>query len=348
MVATPRHETSTLLETEHLASLGRLAAKFGHAKPETIEEIRVSRVTLSEIELEVLSCEATSCVSLSLPIAFPRACSLDEDFSACVIDNVRSLEAMCPEDVGEKETHTSARFVTHFEAEGKPEWWSEAADDALRCACGDARDVLNAHDFHEDLVAFVSRLTAEDARAARVEHCGPAGLVIAASTAFSDRRVVHFRFPELSTTPTQLRQALLAAVATPPPAAPEEVVGGTFRAVEGELDAAFVAKHPLVAHLFGGLFSFDLDDVMRLRLDDRLLTLPFDQVTPATLRGSDATLRLVREDSGTLLLDLRLPEDRYMVSVSLDSLRLQVFPQTDASTVLTRSLARAPAHEASY
>lgn len=334
-------ECAEKLQTERLASLTRLAAKFGHAAIDTIENVVIARLAENEMELHVLSCEHDRCVQLLLPISFPQQCSFDKDFDECVLQNVQVLDEDGTAQVADAETFTSAKLMTYFEQASKPDWWVEPSDGELVHACGDARDVLNAVDFQMDLVALTSRL-APGATAARVEACGPAGLIIAASDTHLSRRLVEYRFQTICSTAAELRNALLAAVAAgvvdvPVTAAAPELDGRYDAVVVEGLDQ-FVSQHQgarQVADLFASPITINsVDTGLRIANHHSVLDLDFDRTTLTTTpQGLAANVKLVKEDDTTFLIDVRLKDHAtappFVATLTLlsDQLLLQIFPQ---------------------
>lgn len=200
------------LETECLAALGRLASKFSNAKIDTIEQVIVNKLTECEVELHVVSCDSDKCVSLLLPIQFPTSCEYGDGFDECVLDNIQHMADDVT--VEERPAPYSARYLTHFEEE-KPQWWVEANNPEMKTACSEARDILNADDFQNDLVQLADKFAYDHfPRAAKVQACGPAGMILITADEEEQRRVIEYKFPSLCTTPPELKGALLGAVAT--------------------------------------------------------------------------------------------------------------------------------------
>jgi hypothetical protein len=84
-----------LLSRDRTASLARLAAAFsgpGQALDlKNINHVKVMRVYKSHINIEAVVCDTESCVTLSVPVNFPRPCT-DEDLENCILENIGLLD----------------------------------------------------------------------------------------------------------------------------------------------------------------------------------------------------------------------------------------------------------------
>jgi len=232
-----------VLRAEHLDALSRLAAHLSHAAISTIQDVSIGRVTADTLELQVVSCEDDRCVSLLVPVAFPMACDVDaEDFDACVLNNVRALDATIADDreaVARRQalhettaTKTAAKFRIYeddakspWSSKHAPVWWADARDDDLRRACADTRDILNSGDFEADRVRVAHKLllTGGAGRSlphasvltARVDKIGPNGMLLTALD--SDRAAIALEMPfgQTCDDARALQRAVLGAVAGP-------------------------------------------------------------------------------------------------------------------------------------
>jgi len=213
---------SEALTRDHMATLARLVSSLKGIQLGDIEEVIVTRVDESSLELQVLTCEDDGCVMVLVPVAFARPCDDPDSFEECVLSNVQRLDASlvagsAAAAAPSTRDSAAARFITHAatDAADRPDWWRRAADGALDRACADARDVLNT-EFAADVAAIAGRAGAP-ASGARVEDLCPAGLVVA-----SAGRVVDVAFPEPAATVDEIHAAVLRCVAdahasAPPP-----------------------------------------------------------------------------------------------------------------------------------
>jgi len=216
---------SQRLQVDCLDSLSRLAAKFSNVKLQTINQISVSEITESSVQLQVVSCENDSCVSLLVPLEFPNRCNPDSaDFDECVINNVYKLDESLVEISKKEEDYnqlddskrTSARFQIQVadDARIKPDWWQKPSGD-LKRACADTRDILNSNSFETELFSLTTALIpyqGERVVAAKVDSICPRGMLLTALTNGQGALSLEFQFPRTVETPKMLHEVILGAV----------------------------------------------------------------------------------------------------------------------------------------
>ena len=195
------------------AALARLAAAFGprghHLDLRHIEHVEVRAVDATHLDLEAVLCERDGCVTVAVPVHFPRPCSSHDGnvgaLEECVISNVDELDGQATElllaldwrEEHHEEVATAQRELRalrdtddlHF-----PEWWMPApagdAGDALRTEGESLRRLLNEAEFADDVRDLAGQAlmdTGNDAyddwtvQRASVSAVGPAGFLLRAA-----------------------------------------------------------------------------------------------------------------------------------------------------------------------
>lgn len=225
--------------------LARLAVAF--SPPERaltlkdIEHVDVICVHQDSIEIQAVICEDGGCVSLSVPVKFPRACysesASSEHLEGCVMSNLEVLneEAGSLLVVEEQKKKTDEEMAYDFEelcvlnekVTSYPSWWvPPECDVTLAADCETMRNLLNDDEFQADVNALAQdalrRLEGgEDYKVlqAKVAVVGPAGICfkVRAQDEISSSKhildVVHPFGGNPMTTVDSLRAAVLGAVA---------------------------------------------------------------------------------------------------------------------------------------
>ena len=230
------------LQTEALDRLARLVVAFSpperSVELEAIEEVSVISIDDNSIDIEAMLCEGDGCVSLSVPISFPKSCSESDDYETCVVDNIGKL------DVRASESILNAEWEAKLTDEGinvayqrkrlrdpngitYPDWWipSTVAEDCFT-ECKSILELMNDDEFSRDVhnlaVHGLKRQGPDDihiVELAAVSAVGPAGLILRACIRDPENeqivtREVPFAFPEPASGVESLRTAVLSAVAS--------------------------------------------------------------------------------------------------------------------------------------
>lgn len=224
---------SLSLDRDRTGHLARLAVAF--SPPERaltlsqIEHVDVICVYDDHIDIQAILCESAGCVSLSVPITFPKACPVDpanpdpnhnHHLEGCVIENLDQLDSQAGRvllDEGELEAQWEEP-VQDF-----PSWWLPPhCYPYLVSTCESIRKILNDDEFQPDLVALVQDALGAEYKVlqAKAEMVGPAGLCLKARAqnecmygSVEILEVVH-RFDQTMNYAETLRAAVLGALAT--------------------------------------------------------------------------------------------------------------------------------------
>lgn len=218
-------------DPDRLGSLARLAVAFSPQDRslalDQIERVEILCVSQKHIDLQAIICEDGGCVSLAVPIQFPKACDMDSQLEGCVVSHLADLD----------ENSASAVLANaQVEASGEvswdmgasvdyPSWWIHPSTADLVSECQRMCSILNDDEFQPEVLALVkeamqndwSGLTANEARVARISPAGFCFKAKAKADGSSAVRVldVFSPFPGKSkTTVDDLRAAVLGTVAT--------------------------------------------------------------------------------------------------------------------------------------
>mmetsp|Transcript_49894 Transcript_49894/g.98577 ORF Transcript_49894/g.98577 Transcript_49894/m.98577 type:complete len:297 (-) Transcript_49894:238-1128(-) len=241
------------VEQGHLDAFVRLASRWarpGGVAPDDIHMVRPVVLDRRHIELEVLACEDDGCVSILVPIDFPTICC-DDDDEECFVKNIEALDgeaiAMSHLSFSQSGAMPSSPEDSVWKGREPPTWWVDAdkeLEPGLTTECRAVTTLLNDDDFMQERRALtrhgVPGLT--PAAAVRCVRACPSGLLFHVCTmkapstppppppcmqektnsceieAFcsdvdADVEVVLLRFPSIVTSISELRSAVLGAVA---------------------------------------------------------------------------------------------------------------------------------------
>jgi hypothetical protein len=207
-----------ILSQSSLAALARLAVAFsppGMALDlRHIQHVTVIRVDENHIDIEAVVCEEDGCVTLAVPITFPRPCNNnnknnnndcnynahydDDDLEECVMDNIGQLDIKAGQVLKKlewEESHYEEIQDVHRQMHALqspqdltlPTWWVHGAD--LSLECGNICCLLNEEDFQQEVCALAASALSDanhdndwTVEQAAVVAVGPAGVVLRALT----------------------------------------------------------------------------------------------------------------------------------------------------------------------
>ena len=187
---------------EKIASLARLAVAFaptGHTPTlSDIENVEIICVDERHLEMSTAVCEEDGCVTIFVPISFPKDCGSD-DMEECVLDNIFELDLQAQELLREMEKSGGQRKLSDEEIEERnllhshdnivfPSWWVPSGT-AMQEECDTLKRLLNEERFQKEVNALARKgldvmdgghfLTVLNAVVAVV---GPAGFYMRAKT----------------------------------------------------------------------------------------------------------------------------------------------------------------------
>lgn len=230
-------------DSQRAGHLARLAVAF--SPPERALDLsRIQRVDVlcvheDSIDIEAIICEDGSCVSLNVPIKFPRDCqSVDHSaLEGCVMKNLDELDAEAGSLLKVQEENTITQDQSHAQFDENcvlnehilnfPNWWiPPECDYNLADECQSVKVLLNDPEFQADINALSQDTLrkmkdGEDYKVlqAKVAIVGPAGICFKVRAEFEmshDRRVhildVAYPFGETMTSVSDMRAAVLGAV----------------------------------------------------------------------------------------------------------------------------------------
>lgn len=219
-------------DPDRLGSLARLAVAFSPPeralKLDQIERVNVLCVSQKHIDIQAIICEDGGCVSLAVPIQFPKACDRGGHLEGCVVGHLDSLDESASavlsrtnnsNDIGQ----LSSDVVTNDKI-GYPTWWVAPTSPDMVAECKNMCDILNEDEFQPEVMALVydamkSGGTGLTTTIAKVANIGPAGFhfKVRARTLGSTDGVLDVFSPfggAAKTSADDLRAAVLGTVAT--------------------------------------------------------------------------------------------------------------------------------------
>jgi hypothetical protein len=217
--------------------LARLAAAFSpperSLRLDQIQKVQVICVREETIEIEAIICEDGGCVSISVPVKFPRSCTATSSdvLEGCVYQNLDELDEEAESSlsiVREDDASLEDLCLLNGSFEKLPDWWvPPECDVSMAAECEAIKQLLNEDEFQPD-----SRALAQDAlrglkegrdysiQQVKVAIVGPAGICFKVRAkylpAVGTLHTLDLLYPfggEPMTTADSLRAAVLGAVA---------------------------------------------------------------------------------------------------------------------------------------
>jgi hypothetical protein len=185
------------------AALARMVVAFApkehNLKLDDIQAVHVLNVDVSYIELSAVLCEQYDCLTVAVPVSFPRSCQASagpstttgvESLEDCIVENVvklgelaeikiRDIELGCPR------TKIFKSLIQNDNLVDLPFWWVEPTS-LLRADCDSMRTLLNDNDFQAELQALAMKTISErsddeyQVDQVGVAAVGPAGMFLRA------------------------------------------------------------------------------------------------------------------------------------------------------------------------
>ena len=248
---------SLSFDSNRAGHLARLAVAFSPPDRalalDRIERVDVLCVRDDHIEIEAIICEDGGCVSLAVPVKFPRDCQPHHGASGalegCVMQNLDELDVQAgsllkvADDASQTNAYNSQYFdelsVLNDPIQTLPDWWVPPSTAGGYGASGymtgtltndvasegeKIKSLLNDAEFQSDVKALVMdqlrRLEDGDYRVlqAKVGLVGPAGMCFKARVEMEDQSVkildVAYPFGSTMSTADELRAAVLGAVSS--------------------------------------------------------------------------------------------------------------------------------------
>jgi len=179
-------------DPDRLGSLARLAVAFSPAeralKLNQIERVDVMCVSQNHIDIQAIICEDGGCVSLAVPIKFPKACDVDAHLEGCVIGHLQDFDDTATqvlsthqqqgEPTGTWDMHKKINF---------PSWWEYPSSPEMVSECKHMCSILNEDEFQPEVLALVQDALRNDKEgqtlvSAKVASIGPSGFCFKAQT----------------------------------------------------------------------------------------------------------------------------------------------------------------------
>lgn len=248
---------SLSFDSQRAGHLARLAVAFSPPDRalalDRIERVDVLCVREDHIEIEAIICEDGGCVSLAVPVKFPRDCQPHNGASGalegCVMQNLDELDVQAGSllKVADEARQTNAFNTQYFDElsvlndpiQTLPDWWVPPSSMGGYGASGymtgtvtndmasegeSIRALLNDAEFQPDVKALVTdqlrKLEDGDYAVlqAKVGLVGPAGMCFKARVEMEDRSIkildVAYPFGSTMTSTDELRAAVLGAVSS--------------------------------------------------------------------------------------------------------------------------------------
>ena len=245
-------------DSQRAGHLARLAVAFSPPDRalaiDRIERVDVLCVREDHIEIEAIICEDGGCVSLAVPVKFPRDCQSHQNgatgaLEGCVMQNLDELDAQAGSllKVADEAHQTNVYNTQYFEELSVlndpiltlPNWWvppssmggygasgymSGTVTNDMAAEGDNIKVLLNDAEFQPDVKALVTdqlrRLEDGDYQVlqAKVGLVGPAGMCFKARVEMEDKSIkildVAYPFGSTMTTTDDLRAAVLGAVSS--------------------------------------------------------------------------------------------------------------------------------------
>lgn len=158
---------------DKIASLARLAVAFSPpeqaVKLEDINQIHILKVTNSHIEISIVVCDDSQCITLLVPVGFRNDCSCcgdsDDATLDCVIDNISALDAEAQRilqrrDLDLNHVANSAEVINALHSRNNldlPSWWTYPKSREMSEECNQIQNILNQENFQVQVRALASK-----------------------------------------------------------------------------------------------------------------------------------------------------------------------------------------------
>ncbi len=189
-------------DSDRLGSLARLAVAFSPPeralKLNQIERVDVICVSQKHIDIQAIICEDGGCVSLAVPIQFPKACDRGAHLEGCVVGHLDSLVESASavlSDGRNIETHGDLSSDGNGNVD-YPAWWVSPSSSDLVEECKRMCSILNEDEFQPEVMAL-----AQDA----MQSVGPGLITMAAKVASIGPAGFYFRVQTRSLESTNVR-----------------------------------------------------------------------------------------------------------------------------------------------
>eukprot|EP00428_Durinskia_dybowskii_P022761 CAMPEP_0170205614 /NCGR_PEP_ID=MMETSP0116_2-20130129/2351_1 /TAXON_ID=400756 /ORGANISM="Durinskia baltica, Strain CSIRO CS-38" /LENGTH=307 /DNA_ID=CAMNT_0010456005 /DNA_START=47 /DNA_END=970 /DNA_ORIENTATION=- len=216
-------------DPDRLGSLARLAVAFSPPeralKLDQIERVDILCVSQKHIDIQAIICEDGGCVSLAVPIQFPRACDRGAHLEGCVVGHLESLDASAAVATLNADSQGQLSWYSS-ENVAYPTWWVSPTSYDMIEECKNMCSILNEPEFQPEVLALVQEATLTTgirigtSTDAKVTAIGPAGFHFKVRTTALESPNVQL-FDVFSpfggtarTTSDDLRAAVLGIVAT--------------------------------------------------------------------------------------------------------------------------------------
>lgn len=216
-------------DADRLGSLARLAVAFSPPeralKLDQIERVDVMCVSQHHIDIQAIICEDGGCLSLAVPIQFPKACDIDAHLEGCVISHLEVFDEKATAVLKHQEEN-NVEIDDGIATLEYPYWWENPSSSEMVAECKNMCSILNEEEFQPELLALVKDALHKDGNglsviSARVADIGPAGFCFKVRArsfgASTDVRALDVFSPfggASKTTVDELRAAVLGTVAT--------------------------------------------------------------------------------------------------------------------------------------
>jgi hypothetical protein len=184
-------------DADKMGSLARLAVAF--SPPERaltladIEKVEVICVREDHIEIQAIVCEDGGCVSLAVPVKFPKSCQADSEWlEGCVMRNLEALDeqaeaALLIQEESDDDPLDLDELCQLNSKIDYPSWWIPPECNAeMVTHCDTVRRLLNEDEFSEEVGALAQDVLngwqgggeVYSVKNARVAVVGPAGICL--------------------------------------------------------------------------------------------------------------------------------------------------------------------------
>jgi hypothetical protein len=189
--------------------------------------VEILCVSQKHIDLQAIICEGGGCLSLAVPIQFPKACDMDSQLEGCVVSHLADLD---------ENSASAVLSNAQVEASGQvswdmgatidyPAWWIHLTSPEVVSECQSMCSILNDNEFQPEVLALVKEAMKNDwsgfiANEARVVRICPAGFCFKAKATSEGSPAVRVLdvfspFPGApKASVDELRAAILGTVAT--------------------------------------------------------------------------------------------------------------------------------------